>query len=365
MKIQKYTEDWDLLMQFFPEGWEEMAKNLGALKRQRKFKSAGNLLRLLLIHLADGCSMREAATRAKQGGLATVSDVALLKRLRLSSEWFRYMSIELLKRRGVKIDSPSWISQYQIKSVDASIIKEPGATGSEWRLHYSLNLFGLQADQFLLSRLNVGESFINFKVNKDDLFIGDRAYGRLKGLKHVIEYKGHFLTRLKNKAFKMFHQTGQEVVLLKELQDIAIGEVKEIQINAAAEKNESLSMRLCIIRKSDEEAEKSIKKALRDHQRKQRKVDSDTLALHRYIILGTSLPNSITAFQIAELYRIRWQIEIAFKRLKSILGLGHLPKTDEKSSKAWLHGKLFVALLTQAIVDEGRLFSPWGYPLQL
>ena len=49
--------------------------------------------------------------------------------------------------------------------------------------------------------------------------------------------------------------------------------------------------------------------------------------------------------------------------MKSILGLGHLPKGTDDSAKAWLHGKLLVAFLAQALVDEGRLFSPWGYPL--
>ncbi|NIP32538.1 transposase, partial [Candidatus Saccharibacteria bacterium] len=124
-------------------------------------------------------------------------------------------------------------------------------------------------------------------------------------------------------------------------------------------------MRLCAIRKSDDEAKKAIKKALKECRKKQRKINWETIELHRYIILVTSIPAEVTANQILELYRLRWQIEIAFKRLKSILGLGHLPKKDEKSASAWLHGKLFVALLAQAIVDEGRSFSPWGYPLLL
>jgi len=55
--------------------------------------------------------------------------------------------------------------------------------------------------------------------------------------------------------------------------------------------------------------------------------------------------------------------QLKFKRLKTILGLGHLPKFDPESSKAWLHGKIVVALLTSSIVEKGRSFSPWGYPI--
>ena len=64
------------------------------------------------------------------------------------------------------------------------------------------------------------------------------------------------------------------------------------------------------------------------------------------------------------LYRARWQIELLFKRLKSIIGLGHLPKHNEQSCMAWLTGKLFVALLVERIYHEAEFFSPWGYPLQ-
>ena len=82
--------------------------------------------------------------------------------------------------------------------------------------------------------------------------------------------------------------------------------------------------------------------------------------LHRYVILLISLREEISPANIMELYRLRWQIEIAFKRLKSILGRGHLPKIDNESSRAWLHGNFFVAVLAQAIVDEGRFFFLGG-----
>lgn len=364
MKWKVCREDWEVLVQFFPDGWEDQAKQMGALRRQRKIKTAGDLLRLLLIHLADGCSMRETVVRGKQGGLPTVSDVALLKRLRVSSEWFRWIAVELLRRRGVNTIVPEWLSSYEVRSVDASVITEPGSTGTDWRLHYSLKLFGLNCDQFLITRPDVGESFLNFKINKGDLLIGDRAYGRLRGLKYVKKRGGYFLVRLKNKAFKLYGKDNREFNLLEGLKGLATGGVGDWEINAATQKASKLAMRICAIKKSDEVAEKSLKRVLKEQKKKQRKIDPETLELHRYVILATSLPDSINARLIMELYRTRWQIEIAFKRLKSIMGLGHLPKFDEESSRAWLHGKLFVALLAQAIVDEGRLFSPWGYPMR-
>ena len=102
MKAQKsFISEWRILVKFLPTGWLAKANELGILKRRRKIKSPSLLLRIFLIHLADGCSLRETATRAKQGRLANVSDVALQKKFSGLSDWFRWMSIELLKARGI------------------------------------------------------------------------------------------------------------------------------------------------------------------------------------------------------------------------------------------------------------------------
>ena len=363
MKKREYLiSEWRILTKFFPPGWRVKANELGLLKRKRKIKSTSVLLRIFLIHLADGCSLRETATRAKEGGLADVSDVALLKKLKGLSDWFRWMSLELIKTGGVQLTPPNWLNDFQVKSVDASVITEPGSTGTDWRLHYSMNLFDLQCDQFIITRPGIGESFLNFKVNRHDLFLGDRAYGRLKGMKYIKERGGHFIVRLKNKAFTIY-RNGKEFYMVDEFISLGIGQIRDFTVTCRTNDGAELTLRLCVIRKNEREAEKSIKKALRESKKKQRKIDPNTLELHRYIVLATSLDQEISARLILELYRFRWQVEIAFKRLKSIIGLGHLPKKDKDSCCAWLHGKMFVALLSQAIVTEGRNFSPWGYPI--
>jgi hypothetical protein len=363
MEAKKFfNEDWKVLARFFPQGWKAQAKQLGALTRQRGVKSINILLRLLLIHLADGCSLRETVARAKQGKLCELTDVALLKRLRVSSEWFRWMSLELLKRKGINITVPSWLNSYGVKSIDASVITEPGSTGTDWRLHYSINIFSLNCEQFIITRPKTGESFTNFQIKPRDLLIGDRAYGRLKGLCYVKENKGEFIARLMNKAFPIL-KNGREFSMIEAFERLDYGEIGEWDVEGSTKGGLKLPLRLCVIKKSKEEAEKSIKKAKRAASKGRRKIEPGTLELHRYIILVTSLPKEISAKLILELYRFRWQIEIAFKRLKSILGLGHLPKIDKESCRAWLHGKIFVALLAQSIVDEGRHFFPWGYPI--
>jgi len=80
---------------------------------------------------------------------------------------------------------------------------------------------------------------------------------------------------------------------------------------------------------------------------------------------GTLNAESFPEERILELYRLKWQVELAFKRLKSIMQLGQLPKTDPESCRAWLYGKRLYALLCYAIVDKGRFFPHGGYLLKV
>lgn len=321
---------------------------------------------MLLIHLVDGCSLRETVARAREGKLAEISDVALLKRLRAASEWLRWMALQLLARRGCAVERPDWLAGYRVRSIDATVVREPGSTGTNWRLHYSLELFALKCDHFRLTQPDEGESLVNFPVAAGDLLIGDRAYGTLNGFRHVRDRGGDFLVRLKNGAFPLYMPgSDRRINLLSRLRQLRIGEVKEWVVEARSPDGKPMRLRVCAIKKNREAAEEAIRRKLQKACEKQQQVTAETLEWQRYVVLATSIDcERLSAERVVQCYRIRWQSEIAFKRLKSIMGLGHLPKVDAESARAWLHGKMLAALLVQAVVDEGRRFSPWGYPLE-
>ncbi|PYX76029.1 MAG: hypothetical protein DMG78_02430 [Acidobacteria bacterium] len=105
------------------------------------------------------------------------------------------------------------------------------------------------------------------------------------------------------------------------------------------------------------------------HRRLQRKASKKqmitrpgTFEFAKYVIVFTTCSSGSTE-DVLGTYRMRWQIELVFKRLKSLAQLGHLPKHDDRSSRAWLYGKLFVTLLAQKLMRIGRDISPAGYPL--
>jgi transposase len=93
-------------------------------------------------------------------------------------------------------------------------------------------------------------------------------------------------------------------------------------------------------------------------------VGPETRQYAQYVLVFTTLPASAASTeQILEAYRLRWQVELTFKRLKSIAQIAHVPKHDDQNSRAWLYGELFVALLSQKLARVGNAISPSGYLL--
>ena len=208
------TEDWDLLLSFFPENWQDLAARTGALRGLRKDKSPELLLRTLLIHLGCGHSLRETVVRARQAHLADLSDVALLKRLRKSREWLYALCVELFREHGIAVSTEAGL---QVRAFDATTVQEPGRTGSLWRLHYSVNLPSLGCDFFKLTPTKgrgTGESFKQFPIRAGDYVLADRGYSTPVGVQHVVAAGGHVTVRVNTGSLALETADGQPFDLL-------------------------------------------------------------------------------------------------------------------------------------------------------
>ena len=362
-------DNWRTLCSFFPDNWRLKAFELGVYRRLRGFPSIDILLRMLLIHLADGISLKQTCNIACQAGWVDVSDVSLLNRLRQSSEWFRWFARELVSNHHcthIDLTRPQWLAGYRVKSIDATVVSEPGSTGTDWRVHYCLELFDLLCQQVVLTGPEQGETITNFQFTPNDLVVGDRAYCSKSAILSLTKQNVGWLFRYKRNSVSFLNADaeGKAFDLFGWLGQLAVGTASEQYVYVKG--GDGVRVRLIGIRKNEQAVQHARKKYRAKMSRRQEPIHKQTEQLQDYILVVTSLTDpAIKASQVLQLYRLRWQIEIAFKRLKSLIGLGHLPKYDPKSCRAWLHGKLFIALLVDLIVEEARLFSPWGYPLQV
>lgn len=353
-------DDWQEILGFLPQDWLELAQKHDALKGLRKDKSADSLLRTTLLHYACGYSLRETSVRAKESGLADMSDVALMKRLKKCGSWLRALCMSLLHERGACAVSPKGI---RFRFFDATHVKEPGQTGSQWRIHYSVCLPDLECDSFQISSTKgrgCGESLCKIPLSAGDHVLADRIYCRGNVLEYIAKNDAFITVRLQPAAVLITERDGSKFDLSNALKKLVeVGEIGEWDVSVRGSGSQAVAGRICAMLKPEEHAARSRKKSIRKASKNSRSLRESTLCYANYIIVFTTFGREHTAIDILNYYRLRWQIELVFKRFKQIAGLGHLPKYDAESSKAWLYGKLLVALLTEKLLAYGDAISPW------
>jgi hypothetical protein len=357
-------EDWPVLVELLPSGWEQAGRSSGAVKRLRGFSSIEALLHTLLLHVGCGWSLRETVVRAKLAGIADVSDVTLLNRLRDSEAWLLLLCRQLWQEGGVSLQ-PS-LGGRAVRVLDATVVREPGPTGSQWRIHYSLRLPSLECDSFLLTP-NHGrgsaERFGHFVFQAGELVLADAGYCHPAGIAAVVAQQADVCVRLNPHALPLYDAQGEAFSVATAVADLGrAGQAAEwpVEVHCGYQR---IPGRVCAIRKS-QEAINRARRRLREKLKSGKSMSEQTWQLAQYVMVFTTLPREVaTTRQVLECYRLRWQVELTFKRLKSIAQLGHLPKYHDKSSRAWLYAKLLVALLVQKMIRMGNSISPWGYQI--
>jgi len=343
------------LMGLLPEGWEAKAKELGALRRAREIKTPEELLRLILLYLTEGKSFAGTSALMQLIGESHLTKKAIHKRMQNSAEWLQWLCENIYRQAGLIVAKPTWLQGKNVILVDGTEDVKCGVRRQCYMLHYSLDLFTLATREFLITDMKTGEKLRNFKkVGKNDIVIGDRIYGTLAGIAYLEQRKAGYVLRIKSRGFNIYNGKNHKIDLLKRLCKLKEGKIADISARCILE-----PIRICAMRKDSESERKGLKRLTKVNQRKcgGKPVSELQRESNKYIIVATSLGDEVSAAEVMELYRARWQIEIAFKRLKSLFQYNDLPAKHSNSALAWFYGKLLLAALCETLVNTGR-FSP-------
>lgn len=337
------------------------ARESGALLRRRGVKDAPSLLRLALGYAAGGLSLRGTAAWAEVGAIARLSDVALLNRLRGAAGWLGRIVVALLSARTTA--STAAAAGRAVRLVDATTLSCPGSRKTDWRVHVGYRLDGGGAhriDHIELSDGRGAESLRRFACSPGDVLVGDRGYAKAQDLAAVCAAGADFIVRTGWNAVRLCTPEGERLDLAAIFDGLAEGSVAAVQAAIALDRRKCprlLPVRLIVLRKSEADAERSRRRARHRSRRQGKTAKAETLRAAGYVLLLTSLDAaSVSAAAVLALYRLRWQIELLFKRLKSLLHLDDLPAKDPDLARSWLYAKLITALLledaTRPFVDS-------------
>jgi hypothetical protein len=346
------------------EGWAETIKLLGgeqliaqsardtkAFLRPRGIRSAADLLRLTLAYCLGKVGLRAIVAWAVACDIADISDVALLGRLRNTGPWLQQLIGRLLRR-----EQAIALKDRLIRILDATTVPKAGVQDKKnnglWRVHCSFDLEREQFDFVEVTDQSEAELIDRVPVVRGEIRIGDRAYLQADRIANVLDQDGDVVVRAPWNNARWLNENGQALALIDRLKN-SKDEIVDFPVWLGRKKGLPLKMRLIALRKSEAAANETRRLLNKEAKAKGRQVRQETLIAAGFVILVTSLTqDEFTADSILKLYRLRWRIELAFKRLKSLIGLRPPPAKDPRIVKPWILAHILIALLTGPLTEE-------------
>lgn len=341
---------------------EASADRTGAFRQARGVPSAAVLLRLCLAYALSGSSLRGTCAWAKARGLASLSNPALEKRLQQAGPWLGEIAGALLAARA---ELPARWPGYQFHLVDATALSVPGANGTSWRLHLSFDLGTARMVEAYLTDEHGGEHLGRFAPPAPGcLTIADAGYPHPRRIRTHLSAGGDILVRIGWNALRLLTPEGKPFDLFAALRrvDGAVGEWT-VRVDDHQPEQPALCLRLIAGRKPAQGCEQARRRMRESARRKGKTPDARSLEAADWVLVVTSLPvESFPAEAVLAAYRLRWQVELAIKRWKSLLGLGQVPVHRAQTATTWIYAVLISALLIEDKVAEAATHFPPEQP---
>lgn len=361
-------KDWADTLEWLPGNLDAMLDESGALQRRRAVRCGEELVRLGLAYSLLDLSLRSTAAWWTSIGQPSMSDVAVLKRLKSAMPFLEKVVYAMLSRatRGPLLADAG----LRVRLIDATSISEPGSEGTDWRLHVCYDPARAAIDHVEVTDVHGGEHLERAAAQAGDLILGDRGYAGSEKIRALAAAGAHTLVRIGHSSVRLFDATGEQwdPLAFATRKRPTQGRPPRIEAQVVwlhGTQGQPLQARLVVVRKSREAAEHERDRIRAEAKRKGKEPGRRTLEAAAFTFLLTTVPQDrITDEEVADLYRMRWQIELAFKRLKSLLNLDALRAKDPALARSYLLGKLIAALLIQCIADQCRAISPYGVPIR-
>ena len=335
--------EWPYVLTLLPSDLEDSARESEALVRCRNVPDAATLMRMALAYAVSNLSLKEVAAWANAWGLAQITGPGLFYRLREAEAWLQRVLAQTLQGQV----ETGGESRMGLRVVDATVIQGPGARGTEWRAHVLIDpgTGGFRA-------VELTDAQGGYRVAAQEVILGDRAYATARGLWAIHSAQADVVARLNPHTIRVCDERRQRTSLRsKEKRVPKLGGVEfSILVPIPPEKRTRSHKGWPLARALAWVPARAVAARTRSGE---------------VIWLWTTLSKEqASPHALMQLYRLRWQIELFFKRLKSLLPWDALPSRPGPTAKSWMLARFLAAALAQELVQPAGLLSPWGYELR-
>ena len=352
-------------LQELPADFRELAFEFKAFTRSRKIKTPEQLLQVVMNYCGIDLVLRETAgnfTLLEE----RISDTAIQKRLKACGPWVKALLGQMLGAAA----APLLEGHLRFVVGDGSTVQGPGAQGTEHRLHLAVDLVRLELIFAKVTDAHEGESLAHYPLRDGDVVVVDRGYNSARALIECADRGVAVVVRYNPHSLNLYDAAGAKIDWLAELQGTAETE-RCLPVRVQVE-GEFIAGYLHGCRLPPAPAAEARRRVQAQARKKGRQAQARTLALAEWVLVLSTLPPAVlpTATVLA-LYRVRWQVELVIKRLKSIVDIDCLrARQGSALADLYLHGKLLYAWVLEKWarrrcgdgwnrLDGPRRATPW------
>jgi Transposase DDE domain len=350
-------EDWKALLAYLPHDYARLADEHKQLETQygnAKITTADWLLRFILLHVGANLPLRQTVATIAEAGGPSISAMRLHMKMRRASPYLQAL-VQRLVSWTAKSKPELWAG-YVMTMYDASTVCGPGAIGPDARIHTKMRIADVAVLDAIVTDDGGGETLRQFTFVPGELALGDRAYCNPAEIAHAREHGADVLVRYNRGSLPLQH-SGERLDVFSHIRLLSDeDDVLDLPVSFEHD-DERICGRFIATRLPAKEAEKA-RKRLRKEQGS--KVTPESLEAAAYVMLFTTVPRErMAARKCLEAYRLRWQIELQFKRWKSLCGFDRLPNYRDDTIVAWLYAKVLLGVLLDRMASiRGELSPP-------
>lgn len=351
--------DWEVIERTLPDGWRALGSEMGLVRKRaphigQKIHDVGIALRLVLHYVAKRGSMRMTTTAAAIAGIVSISQPAFFKWMFKIGAYLEALVARMIEPG--QYTAAKW-GRYALVVADATTVERPGAKGTTARIHYALRLSDLSPRCIRITDEKVGETMRNFDPEPGELWIVDRGYSNPGSVVETVRRGADLLVRLNRHALPLYDALGKRVDVLGRLAATRKrGRAQQKDVRIILADGSQVHAQLCWLRLPKPQAAKARARAAGDGV-----TDNAELDAAECLVVVTTAPTSrLSSQQALELYRARWQVELDFKRDKSIGQLDALPTLLPQTIHAWLCAKVLLGLIAKKLASQSVAIPPSG-----
>jgi hypothetical protein len=342
---------WKKIVSVLPADWEAIAEHAGlgvegTRPHNASTVNAGLKVRTLLTLVASNSTLRFISMFFAGVGLHNISHVGIHGWMKKSVRTFQRLLAAMVG--STKLFAPELWGGYLVRAIDATTAQSPGAKGTTARIHYALRLNDLRCDYVLVTDSRIGESLRHFQSSPGMLEIADRGYSNAPSVAAIVDSGGQVLIRWSFASLPLFTARAEERVdPRRATRGLLPGQRRELCVYVRHPNGSQIRGRLLLERLPNPQAEKSRQRVRSENG------GADALEMAPFIMLFTTVPRErLSADMLRRLYRLRWQVELEFKREKSIDGLERLPNFRDDTVTAWILAKLLLAQVGRRLMNQ-------------